>query len=118
MAAAAPAAARDSASRRIETYARPQGRTRAVPLAEQRGFAFQLRRWRREARPDLTDQVLGSDLKSAARESEWEVSDVTRAGPQCRGTLGSRLDVRSPELGTARLLLGREEVKTYVRLEF
>lgn len=67
-------------------------------------------------RPDFADQVLGSDLKSAAQESEWEASDVTRAGPSRRGTLGSRLDVRSPELGTARLLPGREEVRTFVRL--
>lgn len=68
-------------------------------------------------RPDLAYQVLGSDLKSATRESEWEASDLTRAGPR-RGTLGFRLDVRSPELGTARLLPGREEVRTFVRLRW
>lgn len=86
---------------------RCRSQSRAVSLSNSGGGV---------ARPDLDDEVLGSDLKSAARESEWEASDVRRAGPPRRGTLGSRLDVRSPELGTARLLPGREEVRTFVRL--
>lgn len=72
---------------------RCRSQSRAVSLSNSGGGV---------ARPDLDDEVLGSDLKSAARESEWEASDVRRAGPPRRGTLGSRLDVRSPELGTAR----------------
>lgn len=75
---------------------RCRSQSRAVSLSNSGGGV---------ARPDLDDEVLGSDLKSAARESEWEASDVRRAGPPRRGTLGSRLDVRSPELGTARLLV-------------
>lgn len=67
MAAAALAAARDTASRRIETYGRPQGRTRAVPFAElslsNSGSG--------DARPDLTRRVLGSDLNKVSSAGEW-----------------------------------------------
>lgn len=68
-------------------HGRCRSQSRAVSLSNSSGGV---------TRPDLTDQVLGSDLKSAARESEWEASDVTRADPLRRGTLACRLDVRYP----------------------
>lgn len=88
---------------------RCRSQSRAVSLSNSGGGV---------TRPDFTDQVLGSDLKSVALESEWEASDVTRGRSPRRRTLGCRLDVRSPELGTARLFPGREEVKTFVRLRW
>lgn len=83
MAAAALAAARDTASPRIETYTggsrggrgRCRLRSRAVSLSSSGSSV---------ARPDLTRKVLGSDLESPARESEWEESEATPVGLQAR----------------------------------
>lgn len=106
MAAAARAAARDSALRRIETYTRPQGRTRAVPLVAQSGFAFQLRRWRREARPhrpgpgvrfkvSRAGERMGSKQPFAGRSAvprypRFQAGREVPGAPDCEAATGKR----------------------------